>query len=300
MRYLITGANGQLGYDLVRELTSRGMEVLGTDIQEQPGYALPEGASYRKLDITDGAACEKEAAAYRPDVIIHGAAWTAVDAAEDEENQEKVFAINEGGTANIARAASACGAKLIYISTDYVFDGTGEKPWTADEENYGPKNVYGMSKLAGEKAVRTLTKNWFIVRIAWVFGKNGSNFVKTMLRVGKSHDEVRVVNDQFGTPTYTKDLARLLADMAETEKYGIYHATNEGGYISWYEFTKEIYRQAGLPTKVTPVTTEEYGLSKAVRPRNSRLDRSKLTGSGFRPLPDWQDAVKRYLKEIEE
>ena len=187
---------------------------------------------------------------------------------------------------------------MIYISTDYVFNGEGEKPWEPDNTQYAPLNVYGESKLAGEMAVRDNLDKFFIVRIAWVFGKNGKNFIKTMLNVAKNHDEVRVVNDQIGTPTYTYDLARLLADMSQSEKYGYYHATNEGGFISWYDFTKEIYAQAGLSTKVIPVTTAEYGISKAKRPFNSRLDKSKLVQNGFEPLPSWQDALSRYLKEI--
>ena len=253
-----------------------------------------------KLDITNESEVNKAIALIKPDVIVHCAAWTAVDAAEDEENQPKVRAINSEGTRYIAQAARTNDAKMIYISTDYVFDGTGERPWEPDDRNYAPCNVYGQSKLDGELAVSGILDKYFIVRIAWVFGKNGKNFIKTMLNVGKTHDEVRVVNDQIGTPTYTYDLARLLVDMAETDKYGYYHATNEGGYISWYDFTCEIYRQAGLTTKVTPVTTAEYGLSKAARPFNSRLDKSKLTENGFTPLPTWQDALSRYLKELEE
>ena len=229
-------------------------------------------------------------------MIIHCAAWTAVDAAEDEENKPKVYAINAAGTRNIAEAASAVDAKMIYISTDYVFDGQGERPWQPDDKNYAPLNVYGQTKLEGELAVSSLLTKYFIVRIAWVFGVNGKNFIKTMLNVGKNHDTVRVVNDQIGTPTYTYDLARLLIDMAETDRYGYYHATNEGGYISWYDFTCEIYRQAGMNTKVLPVTTAEYGLSKAARPFNSRLDKSKLREAGFTPLPDWKDALARYLE----
>ena len=229
-------------------------------------------------------------------MIVHCAAWTAVDAAEDEENRDKVYAINVSGTRNIADAAKSIDAKIVYISTDYVFDGKGERPWQPDDKNYAPLNVYGQTKLEGELAVKETTDKFFIVRIAWVFGVNGKNFIKTMLNVGKTHDTVRVVNDQIGTPTYTFDLARLLADMVETEKYGYYHATNEGGFISWYDFTKEIYRQAGMDTKVIPVTTAEYGLSKAARPFNSRLDKSKLREAGFEPLPDWKDALSRFLK----
>ena len=296
MRFFVTGVGGQLGHDVLNELDKRGYEAVGTDILDEVNNSFP----YVKLDITNEAEVAKAVATIKPDVIVHCAAWTAVDAAEDEENRDKVRAINSEGTRYIAQAARTAGAKMIYISTDYVFDGQGERPWQPDDRNYAPLNVYGQSKLDGELAVSGLLDKYFIVRIAWVFGKNGKNFIKTMLNVGKTHDEVRVVNEQVGTPTYTYDLARLLVDMAETEKYGYYHATNEGGYISWYDFTCEIYRQAGLSTKVTPVTTAEYGLSKAARPFNSRLDKSKLTENGFMPLPTWQDALSRYLKELEE
>lgn len=296
MRFFVTGVGGQLGHDVLNELDKRGYEAVGTDILDEVNNSFP----YVKLDITNEAEVAKAVATIKPDVIVHCAAWTAVDAAEDEENRDKVRAINSEGTRYIAQAARTAGAKMIYISTDYVFDGQGERPWKPDDRNYAPLNVYGQSKLDGELAVSGLLDKYFIVRIAWVFGKNGKNFIKTMLNVGKTHDEVRVVNDQVGTPTYTYDLARLLVDMAETEKYGYYHATNEGGYISWYDFTCEIYRQAGLSTKVTPVTTAEYGLSKAARPFNSRLDKSKLTQNGFTPLPTWQDALSRYLEELKE
>ena len=296
MRFLVTGVGGQLGHDVLNELDKRGYEAVGTDILDEVQSAFP----YVKLDITDESAVAKAVATIKPDVIVHCAAWTAVDAAEDEENRGKVTAINSNGTRYIAQAARTADAKMIYISTDYVFDGTGERPWQPDDRNYAPLNVYGQSKLDGEMAVSGLLDKYFIVRIAWVFGKNGKNFIKTMLNVGKTHDEVRVVNDQVGTPTYTYDLARLLVDMAETDKYGYYHATNEGGYISWYDFTCEIYRQAGLSTRVIPVTTAEYGLSKAARPFNSRLDKSKLVQNGFTPLPTWQDALSRYLVELKE
>ncbi len=296
MRFFVTGVGGQLGHDVLNELDRRGYEAVGTDILDEVKSQFP----YVKLDITNETEVNKAIALIKPDVIVHCAAWTAVDAAEDPENQPKVRAINSEGTRYIAQAARTNDAKMIYISTDYVFDGTGERPWEPDDRNYAPCNVYGQSKLDGELAVSGILDKYFIVRIAWVFGKNGKNFIKTMLNVGKTHDEVRVVNDQIGTPTYTYDLARLLVDMAETDKYGYYHATNEGGYISWYDFTCEIYRQAGLSTKVTPVTTAEYGLSKAARPFNSRLDKSKLTENGFTPLPTWQDALSRYLKELEE
>lgn len=296
MRFFVTGVGGQLGHDVLNELDKRGYEAVGTDILDEVSSQFP----YVKLDITNESEVNKAIAMIKPDVIVHCAAWTAVDAAEDEENKAKVTAINSNGTRYIAQAARTADAKMIYISTDYVFDGKGDRPWQPDDRNYAPLNVYGQSKLDGEMAVSGLLDKYFIVRIAWVFGKNGKNFIKTMLNVGKTHDEVRVVNDQVGTPTYTYDLARLLVDMAETEKYGYYHATNEGGYISWYDFTCEIYKQAGLSTKVTPVTTAEYGLSKAARPFNSRLDKSKLVENGFTPLPTWQDALSRYLKELEE
>ena len=294
MKFLVTGVNGQLGHDCVEELRRRGHNVIGSDIQEQ------NRDEYLSMDITDRDAVMIAVAEIKPEVIIHCAAWTAVDAAEADENRKKVYAINVDGTRNIAEAAKSVDAKMIYISTDYVFDGQGERPWQPDDRNYAPLNVYGQSKLDGEKAVSTILDKYFIVRIAWVFGINGKNFIKTMLNVGRTHDTVRVVNDQIGTPTYTHDLARLLVDMAETDKYGYYHATNEGGYISWYDFTKEIYRQAGMDTIVIPVTTKEYGISVAARPFNSRLDKSKLVQAGFVPLPDWRDALDRYLAELRE
>lgn len=293
MRVLVTGVAGQLGHDVMNELLGRNHEAIGTDITEV------NGMSFVKLDITDEGAVRNAVMEIKPDAVIHCAAWTAVDAAEDEENRDKVFAINSKGTENIARECKKLGCKMLYISTDYVFDGQGTEPWSADCKLYKPLNIYGESKLKGEQAVSSLLEKYFIVRIAWVFGKNGNNFIKTMLNIGKKYDTLRVVNDQIGTPTYTYDLAKLLADMIETEKYGYYHATNEGGYISWYDFAKEIFKQAGYETKVSPVTTAEYGVSKATRPFNSRLDKSKLTENGFAPLPDWKDALKRYLKELE-
>ncbi|MBP3793169.1 MAG: dTDP-4-dehydrorhamnose reductase [Ruminococcus sp.] len=293
MKIFVTGVGGQLGYDIMTELQKRGHQAIGSDIIDK------QENNYIKLDITDKKAVEKAISESKPDAVIHCAAWTAVDAAEDYENKEKVFAINADGTKNIAESCKAIDCKMIYISTDYVFDGQGERPWQPDDKNYAPLCVYGQSKLNGELAVAQTLEKYCIVRIAWAFGKNGNNFIKTMLNVGKKYPEVRVVNDQIGTPTYTFDLARLLVDMVETDKYGYYHATNEGGYISWYDFTKEIYKQAGYTTKVTPVTTAEYGLSKAKRPFNSRLDKSKLTQNGFKLLPTWQDALSRYLKEIE-
>ena len=303
MKVFVTGVCGQLGHDVMNELAKRGYEGVGTDIT--PNYAgVMDGtavttAPYVSLDITDKEAVSKVIKEVAPDVIVHCAAWTAVDMAEDDDKVEKVRAINAGGTQNIADVAKELDAKMVYISTDYVFDGQGTTPWQPDCKDYKPLNIYGQTKLEGELAVSNTLEKYFIVRIAWVFGKNGKNFIKTMLKVGKSHDEVKVVNDQIGTPTYTYDLARLLVDMIETDKYGYYHATNEGGYISWYDFTKEIYKVAGYTTKVTPVTTEEYGLSKAARPFNSRLDKSKLVENGFTPLPTWQDAVKRYIDELD-
>ena len=294
MKVFVTGVGGQLGHDVINELTSRGYEAIGSDVVDM----VLSGVPYVALDITDKIEVERVIAEIRPDAIIHCAAWTAVGAAEDADKQEKVKAINVDGTQNIANAAKIVDAKMIYISTDYVFDGQGTVPWEPDCKEYAPLNVYGQTKLGGELAVSSTLEKYFIVRIAWVFGLNGGNFIKTMLQVGKNHPQVRVVNDQIGTPTYTYDLARLLVDMIESEKYGYYHATNEGGYISWYDFTKEIYRQAGMDTQVLPVTTEEYGLSKAARPFNSRLDKKKLTDNGFVPLPDWKDALQRYLQEL--
>ena len=299
MKTLVTGVCGQLGYDVILELTARGLDAVGTDVLPE-AVSLPEAISYLQLDITDAEAVSKAVGEFRPDAVIHCAAWTAVDAAEEPENREKVFAVNAVGTRNLAVACQAVGCKMLYISTDYIFDGQGTEPWQPDCKAYAPLNVYGQSKLAGELAVKELLDKYFIVRIAWVFGKNGKNFVRTMLRVGKTHDTVRVVTDQIGTPTYTPDLARLLVDMIQTDRYGVYHATNEGGFISWYDFTKEIYRQAGLTTQVLPVTTAEYGLSKAKRPFNSRLSKDKLTEQGFNRLPDWKDALNRYLKDIGE
>ena len=312
MKVFVTGVAGQLGHDVMNELAGRGYEGVGSDIKE--GYSgikdgTPvESMPYVPMDITDQASVEKVLTEVKPDVVVHCAAWTAVDLAEDEDKKEKVHAINVDGTKYIAQACKKLDCKMIYLSTDYVFDGQGETPWDPDCKDYKPLNVYGETKLAGELAVSETLEKYFIVRIAWVFGKNGKNFIKTMLNVGKTHDTLTVVDDQIGTPTYTFDLARLLVDMLETEKYGYYHATNEGGYISWYDFTKEIFRQAVEMghteysedrLTVKPVTTAEYGVSKAARPFNSRLDKSKLAANGFTPLPTWQDALARYLKEIE-
>ena len=311
MKVLVTGVGGQLGHDVMNELAKRGHEGIGSDIALKYNGIIDGSAvtvmPYVQMDITDAEAVKKIITSTMPDAVVHCAAWTAVDLAEDEENADKVYAINVRGTEYIANACRDCGCKMVYLSTDYVFDGQGEKPWQADCKEYHPLSVYGKSKLEGEKVTEKILSKYFIVRTAWVFGKNGKNFIKTMLNVGKTHDTLNVVNDQIGTPTYTFDLARLLVDMIETEKYGYYHVTNEGGYISWYDFTKEIFRQAvelGHPEYseervcVNPVTTEEYGISKAARPFNSRLDKSKLVENGFEPLPTWQDALHRYLQEI--
>lgn len=297
MKVFVTGVGGQLGYDVMNELAGRGHECYGSDILPKDKIALPY--DYVQLDITNQSAVEKVIYQIAPDAVVHCAAWTAVDAAEEEENQPKVMAINAIGSKYIAEACKKIDCKLVYISTDYVFNGEGTEPWQADCKEYDPLNVYGWSKLEGEKAVSDVLSKYFIVRIAWVFGKNGNNFIKTMLNVGKKYDTLRVVNDQIGTPTYTFDVARLLVDMLETDKYGYYHATNEGGFISWYDFACEIFKQAGYNTKVLPVTTAEYGLSKAKRPFNSRLDKSKLLLNGFKPLPNWKDALKRYLESKE-
>ena len=311
MKVLVTGVAGQLGHDVMNELAKRGYEGIGSDIAESyngiqdgtPVVSMP----YVQMDITDKASVEKVLTEVNADAVIHCAAWTAVDLAEDEDKKDKVHAVNAEGTKNIAEVCKKLDSKMVYTSTDYVFNGQGEEPWQPDCKDYQPLNVYGQSKLDGELAVSETLDKYFIVRIAWVFGKNGNNFIKTMLKVGKNHDKLRVVNDQIGTPTYTFDLARLLVDMIETDKYGYYHATNEGGYISWYDFTKEIFRQAVEQghleygedrITVDPVTTAEYGVSKAARPFNSRLDKKKLVENGFTPLPTWQDALGRYLKEL--
>ncbi len=296
MKVLVTGVGGQLGFDVMNELAKRGHTGIGSDILPEINNSTME---YIQMDITDENVVNEVISKVKPEAVVHCAAWTAVDAAEDEENIDKVRAINAKGTENIAKACEKIDAKMMYISTDYVFDGQGTTPWEPDCKDYAPLNVYGQTKLEGELAVSDNLDKYFIVRIAWVFGVNGKNFIKTMLNVGQKYDTVRVVNDQIGTPTYTYDLARLLVDMIETDKYGYYHATNEGGYISWYDFTCEIFKQAGYITNVVPVTTKEYGLSKAARPYNSRLERKKLVENGFKPLPMWQDALSRYLKEIE-
>lgn len=311
MKIFVTGVAGQLGHDVMNELSARGYEGIGSDLA--PSYnGVMDGTAvtempYVSLDITDASAVEKVLLEVKPDVVVHCAAWTAVDLAEDEDKREKVRAINAAGTKHIADVCKTLNCKMVYISTDYVFDGQGTEPWKPDCKDYRPLNVYGQTKLEGELAVSETLEKFFIVRIAWVFGKNGNNFIKTMLKAGKNHDRLTVVNDQIGTPTYTLDLAVLLVDMIETEKYGYYHATNEGGYISWYDFACEIFRQAAEMgytdygsehLTVAPVTTAEYGVSKASRPFNSRLDKSKLTENGFSLLPSWQNALARYLSLI--
>ena len=301
MKVFVTGVNGQLGHDVVNELIKKGHTVIGSDITDKYN-GVSDGSfvttnTYKGLDITDKTKVDELLLDIKPEAIIHCAAWTAVDLAEDEDKKAKVFNINVNGTKYLANVAKEIDAKMLYLSTDYVFNGQGDRPWKPDDKNFEPLNYYGETKLMGEKAISNILDKYFIARIAWVFGLNGNNFIKTMINVGKTHDEVRVVSDQIGTPTYTYDLARLLVDMIETDKYGYYHATNEGGYISWYDFTKEIYKQYGLNTKVTPVSTKEYGLSKAARPFNSRLDKTKLVENGFTPLPDYKDAIARYLKE---
>ncbi len=292
MKVFVTGTGGQLGFDVMNELSKRGIEAIGSDIQDTSVLPFP----YYKMDITDFDSVLGVLKSVKPDAVIHCAAWTAVDAAEAEENKPKVYAVNVTGTENIAKACALLRCKMMYISTDYVFDGQGEIPWKPDDRNYAPLNYYGETKLGGEKAVAAHLKEFFIVRIAWVFGLNGKNFIKTMLSLGKTHDTLRVVSDQVGTPTYTYDLARLLSDMIITDKYGYYHATNEGGYISWHEFACEIFKEAGMKVNVIPVSTAEYGASAAARPFNSRLDKSKLPECGFQPLPDWRDALKRYVR----
>lgn len=304
MKVLVTGVGGQLGYDVMNELAKRGHVGIGTDVCERSRLKLFDPTTpiatmpYYPLDITDEEAVQSLISALSPDAVVHCAAWTAVDSAEDAEHREQVYAVNVTGTRNIAAACKKADCKMVYISTDYVFDGQGETPWEADCQSFAPLSVYGQTKLEGERAVMEYLNRYFIVRIAWVFGANGNNFVRTMLNIGKKFDTLRVVNDQIGTPTYTPDLARLLTDMLETERYGCYHATNEGGYLSWYEFACEIFRQAGYTTTVLPVTTEEYGVSKAARPFNSRLSKKKLAENGFEPLADWRDALARFLQEI--
>ena len=294
MRVFVTGVCGQLGHDVMAKLKKRHYGCVGCDVIDK------QSDNYIRLDITDKAAVEEAISRYNPDAVIHCAAWTAVDSAEEPENRDKVFNINSLGTKNIASACQKIDCKMVYLSTDYVFNGQGSEPWKADGNDYEPLNVYGQSKLDGELAVKELLQKFFIVRISWVFGKNGKNFINTMINAGKKNSAVRVINDQIGTPTYTVDLAVLLIDMIETEKYGYYHVTNEGGYISWYDFCVEIFRQYGLNTKVNPVSTQAYGASKAKRPLNSRLDKTKLIEAGFLPLPDWKDALNRYLSELKD
>lgn len=294
MKFMVTGVNGQLGHDVMNELIRRGHEAVGSG-------NLPESvfAEYIQCDITNKNIVHEMISKIKPEAVIHCAAWTAVDEAENVENKPKVYTVNVLGTKYIAEACKEIGCKMAYISTDYIFSGQGTEPWQPDSKDYSPLNVYGQSKLEGEFVLKNTLEKYFIVRTSWVFGLNGKNFVKTMINAGKTHDTVRVVNDQIGTPTYAYDLARLLVDICQTDRYGCYHATNEGGYVSWYDFCVEFYKQYGLKTKVVPVTTEEYGLNKASRPKNSRMDTSKLQQAGFMPLPDWRDAVCRYLKEAQ-
>lgn len=282
MKILVTGSKGQLGTDVVDELSSRGHEAIGVDIDE--------------MDITDKESVARLIQSVKPDAVIHCAAWTAVDAAEEKFSEAQ--AVNTYGTVYIAEECKALGCKMMYISTDYVYGDYDSTPWQPDVEYFEPANIYGLTKLQGEMAVKDLLEKYFIVRISWVFGKNGKNFVKTMLKLGQTHETLKVVNDQIGTPTYTLDLARLLADMIVTDKYGCYNATNEGGFISWADFAKEIFTQAGMNTEVVPVSTEEYALAKAYRPRNSKLDKTKLSENGFGLLPDWRNALARFLESI--
>lgn len=279
MKVLVTGVKGQLGFDVMNELKKRGLEAVGADIEE--------------MDITDEESVNRFIMDAKPDAVIHCAAYTAVDAAE--ENEDICRRVNADGTRNIAKVCKELDCKMIYISTDYVFDGQGSRPWEPDEERH-PLNVYGQTKYEGELAVQELLEKYFIVRIAWVFGVNGKNFVKTMLNLAQTHDTLTVVNDQYGSPTYTYDLARLLVDMVQTDKYGIYHATNEG-ICTWYEFACEIFKQANVSIKVLPVSAAEYR-AKAKRPENSRMSKEKLTENGFERLPSWQDALGRYLAVI--
>lgn len=302
MKIFVTGVNGQLGHDVMNELALRGHVGIGSDLA--PAYSgMADGtavtmAPYVSLDITDADAVRRVILDVQPDAVIHCAAWTAVDMAEDDDKVAQIRAVNAGGTQHIADVCKELDCKMLYLSTDYVFNGQGTEPWQPDCKDYQPLNVYGQTKLEGELAVSQTLEKYFIVRIAWVFGQNGKNFVKTMLNVGKTHDTVRVVNDQVGTPTYTRDLAHLLVDMIQTDRYGYYHVTNEGGFISWYDFAKEIFKIAGYSTTLIPVSTKEYGLSKAARPFNSRLGKRKLVANGFKPLPDWKDALARYLKAL--
>lgn len=303
MKFFVTGVSGQLGHDVMHNLVLRGFDAIGSgataSCAEAINGVLDETKPYIQLDITDGVAVQQILADIKPDVVIHCAAWTAVDLAELDSNISRVYEVNVNGTRNIAEACNILDCKMLYVSTDYVFDGRGEEPWKPDCKEKQPLNIYGKTKLEGEKVVSSLLDKYFIVRTSWTFGSNGNNFIKTMINVGKKYNSVRVVNDQIGTPTYTLDLARLLVDMCLTEKYGYYHATNEGGYISWYDFCCEIYNQYGLSTKVLPVTSEEYGFNQAPRPYNSRLDKSKLIDAGFIPLPDWHNAVSRFLLEVQ-
>ena len=300
-RVLVTGVAGQLGFDVVNELKKRSFSPIGTDlINENDISSRSNWDKYIQLDITNEEQVADLIGVIKPFAIIHCAAWTNVDGAEDPNNKSLVKKINVDGTDNLVKVAKENDSKFIYISTDYVFNGEGAKPWEPDDKNYSPLNYYGQTKLLGELAVSSQLDKYFVVRIAWAFGR-GKNFIKTMLSLAdRGLTELKVVDDQIGTPTYTYDLARLLVDMIQTDKYGYYHATNEGGYISWADFAEEIFRQADKDVKVNRVTTEEYGISIAKRPFNSRLDKTKLIKSGFKPLPDWKDALRRYLDDIGE
>lgn len=294
MKVFVTGAKGQLGYDVISTLKQRGHIVVGSDIISSD---IPQ-SQYISLDLTNKESVFHTINKLKPDAVIHCAAWTAVDMAEDENNIHKVFDINANATEYIACACKQINSKMVYISTDYVFGDDSELPRQEDSKKFAPLNIYGKSKLAGETAVEKNLEQFFIIRISWVFGKNGNNFVKTMLKLSEKLNCLRVINDQIGSPTYTADLSRLIADMIESENFGHYHATNEGEYISWYDFACEIFKQANINIHVEPVTTEEYGTTKAMRPKNSRLSKSKLASSGFTPLPHWKDALSRYLQEL--
>ncbi|SJZ77111.1 dTDP-4-dehydrorhamnose reductase [Anaerorhabdus furcosa] len=302
-KIFVTGACGQIGVDVVNELLNRKYEVIATDLCELCDYDLltkfNDEIMYFQLDIKNEDILRDVINKVTPDIIIHCAAWTSVDLAEFEENQELVRKINVESTKVLASCAKDLDIKIVYISTDYVFDGEGVDPWKPDCNNYNPLNFYGLTKLYGEMKITNALEKYFIVRTSWVFGKNGKNFIKTILELSKVHNEIKVINDQIGSPTYSFDLSRLIVDMIETDKYGYYHITNEGEYISWYELAKEVFFQKEISTKIIPVSTEQYGVNKAIRPLNSRLNKEKIIENGFKPLPVWKDAVSRFLKELE-